>query len=235
MIVKNIHKLLKNPNKCLPRFFCQNKPMDLSELKAKFSDTIKVISEKEVEMDQYSLTPHQRWVTQEHNMERAYTGCYYEFAEPGSYDCSCCGSTLFKSEHKYSNESGYASFWASENLAVRDGDNYDMEKWDDTNIIREEFKMPKTDPVKVHCVTCDSFAGLKFKDGPPPSFVRYAINSSSIKYTELQWFENPIDIKERRIKLAREMREREKITFANRVRFDKEKYYDVIDIVEKKD
>merc|ERR1740117_1933892 len=98
-------------------------------------------------MDQYSLTPHQRWVTQEHNMERAYTGCYYEFAEPGSYDCSCCGSTLFKSEHKYSNESGYASFWASENLAVRDGDNYDMEKWDDTNIIREEFKMPKTDPV----------------------------------------------------------------------------------------
>ena len=233
MISRNIQKLLKNPTKYLTRPFASGSPMDISALKAKFTDAIKVVSETEVSIDQYTLTPHQRWITQDHNMERAYTGQYYDFKEPGTYECIVCDSTLFKSEHKYVDNSGYASFWATEHLAVNEGDNYDMEKWDDTNVIREEFKKPKTDPVKIHCVCCQSFVGIKCKDGPPPSFSRYAINSAAIRYKELRWFENPIDIKERRMKLSKEMKEREKISFVNRVRFDKEKYYDVIDIIDK--
>jgi len=41
-----------------------------------------------------------------------------------------------------------------------------------------------------------------------------------------------MDVRERRWKLKNEEREREKISFENRKRFDKEKYYDVIDVID---
>lgn len=54
-----------------------------------------------------------------------------------------------------------------------------------------------------------------------------------MEFAELPWFENPLDAKARRQEISREMREREKVSFENRQKFDEQKYYDVVDIVDR--
>jgi methionine-R-sulfoxide reductase len=115
------------------------------------------------------LTPEQFRVTREHGTEVAFTGEYCELFAPGVYGCICCGTQLFDSTTKFDSRTGWPSFTAP----VKD------------NVIRyhkdTSWGMTR---MEVLCNVCDAHLGHVFPDGPPPSGLRFCINSAALKKVE---------------------------------------------------
>lgn len=113
------------------------------------------------------LTDEQYKVARQGSTERPFTGEYCNNKENGIYECVCCGSALFNSEHKYDSGSGWPSYWQP---ADEKGIN---EHTDSTHGMRR---------VEVRCAACDAHLGHVFEDGPPPTGLRYCINSLSLSF-----------------------------------------------------
>lgn len=105
-------------------------------------------------------------ITRQHGTERAFTGRYWDCKQAGIYRCVCCGAALFDSTTKYDSGSGWPSFWRALDgapLGTRADRSLAMER------------------TELHCERCGAHLGHVFDDGPPPSGLRFCINSASLQ------------------------------------------------------
>lgn len=112
------------------------------------------------------LTPEQYHVTREKGTERAFSGEYSSAKDKGVYKCVCCGQELFSSDTKFNSGTGWPSFYQPLSPGA-------VEEHKDRT-----YGMTRTEVV---CSKCDAHLGHIFEDGPPPTGLRYCMNSLSLK------------------------------------------------------
>jgi|JI102314A2RNA_FD_contig_41_2044259_length_781_multi_3_in_0_out_0_2 peptide-methionine (R)-S-oxide reductase len=113
------------------------------------------------------LPPDLYGVARNKETERAFTGKFWDQDLKGTYYCAVCGNELFKSNSKFASSCGWPSFFES----VRP--NATIYVPDNTHGMRR---------TEVICGRCDSHLGHIFDDGPPPTGMRYCMNSISMDF-----------------------------------------------------
>ncbi|NHI01750.1 peptide-methionine (R)-S-oxide reductase MsrB [Oceanimonas sp. MB9] len=114
-----------------------------------------------------ALSPDERRILLNQGTEPPFCGGLLDNHEDGCYVCRLCALPLFSSACKFESGSGWPSFYAPYH----------------PDHIRELADMSHgMRRVEIRCARCDGHLGHVFPDGPPPTGLRYCLNSASMQF-----------------------------------------------------
>ncbi|CAD8158736.1 unnamed protein product [Paramecium octaurelia] len=134
-------------------------------LEALNRNLIKPKQQVEIRLDRLSMDPHRYWIAVAKGMERPFSGEFWNHDQQGVYQCFHCKNTLFQSDHKFQAQTGYASFYQHHKNSVK------------TIETKAKYRYSA-----LQCMNCQSYIGQISQDGPPPTFLRYSINSGALRF-----------------------------------------------------
>jgi len=112
------------------------------------------------------LSPAAYDVLRHEGTEAPYTSPLNKEHRKGIFACAGCGLDLYASETKFESKTGWPSFWRPLPDAVGTSEDRSM------FMVRTE----------VHCRRCGGHLGHVFKDGPPPTGLRYCMNGVAMAF-----------------------------------------------------
>ncbi|WP_281300395.1 MULTISPECIES: peptide-methionine (R)-S-oxide reductase MsrB [unclassified Iodidimonas] len=107
------------------------------------------------------------YVCRRHGTEPPFSGALLGEKRPGRFHCAGCDAILFSSDGKYDSGSGWPSFFDA-----IEGAEIDEIRDTSHGMVRIELR----------CGQCGSHLGHLFPDGPPPTGLRYCVNSLSLVF-----------------------------------------------------
>lgn len=114
------------------------------------------------------LTPEQYKIARAKGTEPAFCGTLLDNKKEGVYTCVCCGLPLFSSDSKFHSGTGWPSFFQP----IGKG-----------NVIEQRDLSHGMIRTEILCARCDCHLGHVFDDGPPPTGLRFCLNSASLDFT----------------------------------------------------
>lgn len=127
------------------------------------------LSEAEKTARAAGLSAEERRVLLNQGTEPPFCGGLLKEKRQGVFGCRLCGLPLFRSDAKFESGSGWPSFYAP-----IDPDHIRYLRDVSHGMIRTEIR----------CRRCDGHLGHVFEDGPPPTGLRYCLNSVSLQFDE---------------------------------------------------
>lgn len=116
-----------------------------------------------------TLTEEQQRICLEQGTELPFSGKLLNQQNIGLYRCLLCESPLFLSDTKFDAGCGWPSFYqAYSDNAIRYLDDYSLGRH----------------RIEIRCGHCDSHLGHVFNDGPPPTGLRFCVNSVSMVFED---------------------------------------------------
>ena len=113
------------------------------------------------------LSPAEADVLLHHGTEAPFCGGLLDQKDSGVYCCRLCALPLFLHKTKFESGTGWPSFWAP---------------YDEAHVVGLRDTSYGMVRIETLCARCGSHQGHVFPDGPPPTRLRYCINSISLTF-----------------------------------------------------
>ncbi len=125
------------------------------------------LSKERIKERAADLTPEERHILLDKGTEKPFCGLLLDTKEKGVYVCRLCGLPLFSSHAKFKSGTGWPSFFQP-----FDKQHVRLSRDTSHGMVRTE----------VLCTRCGSHLGHVFEDGPPPTGLRFCMNSASLRF-----------------------------------------------------
>ncbi|WP_303760874.1 peptide-methionine (R)-S-oxide reductase MsrB [Alcanivorax jadensis] len=125
------------------------------------------LSDAEKQQRAENLTAEEKRILLNQGTEPPFCGGLLDNKEDGVYHCKLCDLPLFAANAKFESGTGWPSFY---------------QPFDPEHIRELRDTSHGMVRVEIRCARCDGHLGHVFPDGPPPTGLRYCLNSASMVF-----------------------------------------------------